>query len=74
MFYVVYFSEFCCSVDHFFPDFGQGPFPKIAGKVPAEFINMFKHKQQTLSTVCENTYICVKYSPAYKQEDQACLG
>ena len=32
MFYVVKFSNICCLVDHCFPNFCQGPFPKIAGK------------------------------------------
>ena len=32
LFCVVNFSQFWCKVDHFFPNFGQGTYPKIAGK------------------------------------------
>ena len=34
LFYVVNFSQFWCLSRSFFPNFGLGPFPKIAGKSP----------------------------------------
>ena len=35
MFYVIHFSQVCCLSQSFFPNFGEEPFPKIAGKSPA---------------------------------------
>ena len=41
--------------DHFFPNFGQGPFPKIAGKGPElEFTLLSAHKCTLLVFMANN--------------------
>ena len=41
MFYVVNFSQFSCE-SSIFPNFGQGHFPKIAGKGPGTLFTLVK--------------------------------